>query len=186
MARPKIYKRRYFIQKKFQGKFILVYALSVSTVVALATWLLYRQIEGAVEKHLYRTHIKIAKTGDFLVDLLFLTNFYTILAVVVTVLIVSLLIFRGITRSFKKMDETVDAMSRGDFNKPYRPGWKFAEIGNLGAFLEEARTINQARFTALGAALKNLEAGIAKPGNVEQLQKAKAQLNTVLSDISLT
>lgn len=185
MARPNIFNRRYFIQKGFQGKFILLYTLTVCTVVGFATWYLYRKIEAAVENHLYRTHIKIERVGDFLVDLMFTANFYAILAVVLTVLLVSLLFFMGINRTFKQIDTAIEVMARGDFSQPYQQGNTFTEVGDLRFLLEQARTKNQNRFFQLDAALNELEQG-AQNKETKQLNKGKAQLDLILSEISLS
>ena len=186
MARPNIFNRQYFIQKRFQGKFILFYALAVSAVVCLASWYLYLQIDAAVEAHLYRTHIKIEKVGDFLVDLLFVANSYSILAVVLTVLAVSLLIFKGINKTFTRMDDSITAMSHGDFSQPYRPGPAFAEVGQLASLLEKSRIANSARFEQISAALDIVAQGASGSGDLNLLRKGKAQLDLALNDLSLS
>lgn len=185
MARPSYFKRQFFIKKNFQRKFILLYALSVSGIIGLATYFLYLQIDTAVEKHLYSTHIKIDRVGDFLVDLLFKANFYTILAVVVVVLVVSLLIFRGINRNFSRMEETFTAMSLGNYSAPYVAGRPFTEIGNLASLIELARTANQSRSEQIKTALDNLEKGLESPDNSASLKAGKEQLDMLLDEISL-
>jgi len=185
MARPNILTRRYFVHKSFQGKFIFLYSLAVCSVVAIATWSLYLQIEAAVEAHLYRTHIKITRVGDFLVDLMFTANFYTILAVVLVVLSVSLLVFKGINRTFNRIDDSIETMAGGDFSQPYKQGYGFTEVGSLHVLLEQARTINENRFSQLDAALTELELGLSGEGDSERLKKGKAQLDLILNEISL-
>jgi len=185
MARPSYFNRQFFIEKKFQRKFILLYTLSVSGIIGLATYFIYLQIDTAVEKHLYSTHIKIDRVGDFLADLLFEANFYTILAVVIVVLVVSLVIFRGINRNFSRMEETLTAMSLGNYSAPYIAGRPFTEIGNLASLIEQARTANQSRSEQIKTALDNLEQGLGSPDNPELLKTGKEQLDKLLIEISL-
>lgn len=186
MARPNIFTRQYFIQKKFQSKFILFYVFAVSAAIGLSCWFLFLQIAAAVENHLYRTHIKIEKVGDFLVDLLYVTNFYSILAIVLTVLVVSLLIFKGINKNFKKIDDTIATMSCGDFSKPYELGHAFTEVGRLASLLEESRCINLDRFNQIQSALDLIERGATGSGDLGSLKKGKAQLDLTLNDISIS
>lgn len=185
MVRPSYFNRQFFIKKRFQQKFILLYALSVSGVVGLATYFLYLQIDAAVEKHLFTTHIKINQVGDFLVDLLFRANFYTVLAVFIVVLIVSLMIFRGINRNFSRMEKTLSAMSLGNYATPYIAGRSFTEIGNLASLLEQARVANQSRSEKIKAALDNLERGSVPPGDPVLLKAGKDQLDKLLTKVSL-
>lgn len=184
MARPNIFKRRYLVQKKFQSKFILPYILAASGVVCLSSWFLYLQIQTAVEKHLYRTHIKIDKVGDFLVELLFVSNFYSILAIVLTVLVVSLLVFKKLNHTFHKIDDSIVTMSSGDFNHPYSREHSFAEVGQLASLLVETCSVNQDRFGQILSAFDTLEQGATKPANTELLKQGKEQLDLVLNDIS--
>lgn len=185
MARPVYFKRQYLIKKQFQWKFILLYALSVLGIVGLATYVLYLQIDTAVEKHLYSTHIKINQVGDFLVELLFEVNFYTISAVFIVVLVVSLIVFRGINRNFSRMEETLVAMGSGNYSTPYIAGRSFTEIGNLASLLEQARVINRNRFEQINAALDALEQGSVPPGDPALLQAGKDRLDKLLDEISL-
>ena len=185
MVRPSYFNRQFFIQKRFQWKFILLYALSISGVVGLATYVLYLQIETAVEKHLYSTHIQINQVGDFLVNLLFRANFYTILTLFIVVLMVSLVIFRGINRNFNRMEEALTAMSLGNYSSPYIAGRSFTEIGNLAALLEQARVANKSRSEQIKAALDSLEQGSAASGDTELLKAGKDQLDKLLNEVSL-
>lgn len=184
MARPNFFQRRYLVQKEFQGKFIVLYLILVCTVVGLATWSLFVQIETAVESHLYRTHIRIDRVGDFLVDLMFRVNFYAILGIVLIVLIASLLVFRGINRTFQKMDRVIAAMAEGNFDIACEKGTPFTEVGDLRHLLEQARTQNKARYTRLETAIGALEMGINNH-DIEQLEKGRIELDLVLREVSL-
>lgn len=185
MARPSYFNRQFFIKKKFQRKFILLYSLSASVIIGVATYFLYLQINTTVEKHLYSTHIKINRVGDFLVDLLFTANFYTIFAIVTVVLVVSLVLFRGINHNFSRMEETLSALSVGNYAVPYAAGGSFTEIGNLASLIEQARTANQSRSEQIKSALDMLEESVAQ-GDPTLLKEGKGQLDKILNEITLS
>jgi Zn-finger nucleic acid-binding protein len=182
MARPSFFKRKFFVKKQFQGRIILLYSLAVSGIVGLGSFMLFLQIRAAVERHLYSTHIKIERVGDFLVNLLFNVNFYILLGVVVTVLVLSLLIFRRININFSRMEETIQAMAEGNFNKPFSCDGCFMKAGDLDTILEQARINNYARFEQLNEALLDLEQG----SDPKLLQHGKEKLTTLLENVSLS
>lgn len=181
MARPSFFKRKFFIKKQFQGRFILLYSLAVSGLVGLGSFFLFLQIRAAVEQHLYSTHIKIERVGDFLVNLLFRINFTIIFFIVAVILILSLIIFRRINNNFASMEKTIQAMAEGDFTKPFSCDGCFMEAGDLTPLLEQTRINNLARFELLDEALHDLEQG-ADP---KLLQSGKEKLATLLETISL-
>jgi methyl-accepting chemotaxis protein len=186
MARPSFLKRKFFIKKQFQGRFILLYSLTVSGIVGLGTFILFFQINAAVERHLYSTHIKIERVGDFLVNLLFGVNFYIILTVVIVVLLLSLLIFKKINSNFSRMEETIQAMAEGDFAKPFTCDRCFMEAGDLTSILEQSRMNNLARFEQLNEALNDLEQGTLKSADQKLLESGKDKLKKLLGTISLS
>lgn len=184
MARPGFFGRQYFIQKKFQGKFILLYTLSVAMIVGMASWILYRQINLAVEKHLYRTHIRIEKVGDFLFDLLFAANFYTILTLMVIVLILSLFIFIRINRTFSGLEDRLSRMAECDFSENHEPQFKLVEIGQLNELIETLRITNRKRVGEINQALIMIEQALEAQDR-QQLLTGKELLDNLLKKIKL-
>lgn len=184
MAKLKFYQRQFFIKKSFQAKFILLYSLSVVGIVGLVTFFLYRQIAQAVETHLYSTHVKIARVGDFLRDLLFDANFIVILAIISTVLMLSLVVFRRINRNFEQIDQSIMAMSSADFSGSIVPSGTFFKIGRLSEIIEDVRGGYAERFELLDKALMDLDHG-CESGNAALLKSGQCRLEAALSEITI-
>ncbi|MBN1956897.1 MAG: hypothetical protein JXQ81_03255 [Desulfuromonadales bacterium] len=186
MARPSFLKRKFYIKKQFQGRFVLLYTLAISLIAGLGIVLLYWQIDRAVEQHLYKTHIKIARVSDFLVDLLFNVNFAIIGVIFIAVLIISLLVFRRINRNFLSMNETIQSIARGNFSRPFTCEKCLMQAGELTAILEQARINNRFWFEQLRDALNKIETGLKPGGDQQELERGREKLNAVLEKISLT
>lgn len=184
MARLKFYQRQFFIKKDFQAKFILLYLLSVLVIVGLSSWFLFVQIKRAVEKNLYSTHMKVDQVGDFLARLLFSANFTSVLAIVVTVLLLSLLVFHRINRKFAQLDAAIVEMGRGDFSSTGLVASRFLEVGELTAVVARTRQNCQTRFAVLDRTLTALEQACTA-ADPEQLKTGKDRLDAVLADITL-
>jgi methyl-accepting chemotaxis protein len=184
MPQLKFYQRQFFIQKDFQAKFILLYLLAVLLIVGLSSWFLFGQIKTAVNKHLYSTHMKVDQVGDFLANLLFSANFISVLAIVLTVLTLSLLVFNRINRKFSQLDAVITKMGQGDFGSTRLVPSRILEVGELTKVVEQTRQNSQERYVALDNALSELEHGCAS-ADLGQIETGKKQLDAVLVEISL-
>lgn len=185
MARPSFFRRKIYIKKQFQGRFVLLYTLFVSIVVGLGMGVLYWQIGKAVEQHLYSTHLRIERVGDFLADLMFNTNFIISIGIILVVLALSLIIFRRINHNFSKMDLAIQAMAQGDFTHPFVCDKCFLEAGELRAILERTRIEHLYRFQLLQGALNDLEGVVMTAADQTAVLRGKEKLALLLENISL-
>ena len=84
------------------------------------------------------------------------------------------------------MEETIQAMAEGDFNKPFICDGCFMEAGDLTSILEQTRTNNLVRFEQLNEALNDLEQGTLESGDQKLLKSGKDKLKKLLENISLS
>ncbi|RMF45761.1 MAG: hypothetical protein D6751_06645 [Deltaproteobacteria bacterium] len=158
MTNPYPWRRRnFFIKKEFQGKFILTYALTLTGLAGLVTWILSIQMRAAIENHLYSSHLNIQRTGDFMFDLLVRTNMMAVIGILALVLLISGIIVSRLNRHFHRMCSTLQEMSRGNFDTPDIPESHFHEITNLIRLVEELKLHYRKKFATIHDALAEIE-----------------------------
>lgn len=184
MARPGILYRQYLVQKGFQRKFILLYMAVVTVVAATISAVLYRTVDQAVESHLYRTHIRVERVGDFLFDLLFSVNFYAILAIVLLVMLASMIVFRKINRNYQGLERRLLTMSDCEDVSDLPEQTSFFEIGRLNQLLEQLRSTNAARLSQLEEALNVIDEALEKKDD-QRLLAGKRLVDEVLDQVEL-
>lgn len=184
MARPKIYQRKFLIKKEFQWKFILLYAVTVSSIVGLTTMVMYWQLDEAIEHSLYSVHIKVEKVGDLLLSLMFYANFTAILAIVLMVTLLSLGVFRSINRHFSALGSIVSDMAQGTFSDAVLPDSRFFGVDRLNQIIDQTRMNYQGSYALLDEALRDLEQGCGKESHPELLKSGQAKLADLLKEVS--
>lgn len=178
-------RRQFFIKKEFQGKFILLYALLIISLAVLTSYGLLLSIQEALECQLYSSHLKVERSGDLLQGILLRTNIAVILAMVVLVVILSLYIFSRLNTHFFRMEQRIDAMSRGDFTSAAQPPSRFNEISRLISLVEQTQHDYRQRFEDIAGALEEIEEALAAGGDREQLQAGRAKLDKLLQEVVL-
>jgi len=179
------YRRRFFIKKEFQGKFILFYILAVASVTGISTFLLHGQIKQVVERYLYSSHIKVAKTGDFLLDLMFKGNLWAMLAVVIVVLLLSLVVFRRLNRHFSRLEQKLlHFAASGPPSQPL-PVSHFNAIAELNRLAHSTEEHFHLQHNEIRSIVVKLEAACAQKVDPEELGEIKRKLDSLLQDIQL-
>lgn len=179
-------RRQFFIKKEFQSKFILLYTLTLVLLAGLTTWLLALKINRALEWHIYSSHLKIERTGDFISGLLFETNLEASLAILAIVTLLSMIVVKRLNRHFYRMCRTLNSMSRGEFSVDRQPPSRFHEISLVINMVEGVKATTITRYERLQQALLLLEAGCKSPSpDRAKLQAAHSELTRELSQVSL-
>lgn len=184
MGRPRFLQRKYFIKKRFQLQFILLYLLSLLLIVGVSSWYLFLKVQDAVTTHLYSTHMKVERVGDFLFDLLFKANLSLALVIVAVVIILSLVVFNRINRKFSHFDTAIMTMANGDFTSTGLTPSCFFEVGDLTNVVNGTRQDSQKRLATLVEVLAELENGVEKD-DPDRLHSGKKRLDALFVDLDL-
>ena len=85
-------RRNYFIKKGFQARFILRFILVIFLGIMVSSGIVYFLTSKKIEEAYYRSHIKIASTGEIVYPILFTANIITVGIIIVITIIITLLI----------------------------------------------------------------------------------------------
>jgi len=179
------YRRRFFIKKEFQGKFIAFYILAVAAVTGVATFLLHGRIKQVVEHYLYSSHIRVARTGDFLLDLMFQGNLWSMLAIVAVILLLSLVVFRRLNNHFSLLEDKLLNLAAGNDDMSPLPASHFNAIAELQRLAHDTQESFKDRHTELLATLADLETACMNSVEGDALAAGKARLDALLKGMRL-
>ena len=126
MGRPSLRRRKFFIKKEFQGKFIALYTFGVILLAGATTLVLNGWLHNIVDEQIYSSHMKVQRTGELFLTPLIQTNLYAIIAVGILVLAFSLVVFKRLNLHFARVDATFNRMAAGDYGE-YTPVYSLSE-----------------------------------------------------------
>ncbi len=139
MGRPSLRRRKFFIKKEFQGKFIAFYTISIVVLSGLTTLALNSWLHQVVDDQLYSSHMKIHRTGELFLEPLIKTNLYALATLALLVLFCSIIIFKRLNRHFLRMDLAFHAMAEGDYESYTPPESHFDEINDMVELVKKAQ-----------------------------------------------
>jgi len=180
MGRPSFRRRKFFIKKEFQGKFIAFYTLGVVLLAGLATLALNTRLHQVIDDQIYTSHVRVQRTGEIFIQPLLEINLYALLAICVLVLLSSLVVFKRLNQHFSRMDRGFRAMAVGDYQSYTPAASKFEEINALIQLVANAQQhygAQQAELSEIGAALQR---ELAQPLSYEQLRLQHQRLTKIL------
>jgi methyl-accepting chemotaxis protein len=171
-------RRKFFIKKEFQGKFIAIYTLGVVALAGVATLVLNSRLHKVVEEHLYSSHMKVQRTGELIMTPLFQVNFYAMLALGLLVLISSVILFKRLNRHFCRMDLAFNAMAEGDYQSYDPPGSRFEEINAMIDLVRKTQDVYGEQIAELKNIAQELNAVLdadPAPGQIKALHERLSQ-----------
>jgi methyl-accepting chemotaxis protein len=116
-AKPIINKRRnYFIKKEFQGKFILKFILLIFLGIMVSSGIVYYLTVKNLEEAYYRSHIKIASTGEIVYPILLTANIITIGMIIIITIIITLLISHKIAGPLYRIEKSIREIANGNLS----------------------------------------------------------------------
>ena len=185
MGRPSFRRRKYFIKKEFQGKFIALYTLGIVALAGGTTLVLNAWLHRIVDEQIYSSHMRVQRTGELFLSPLIQTNFYAILAVGLLVLIFSLVVFKRLNRHFSHLDRAFHQMAAGDYGD-YEPIYSLSEeLNTLIDMVGEAQERYQGRLDELQKIRAEVDKLIETGCPTEEVAALHARLSAAIKQIQL-
>jgi methyl-accepting chemotaxis protein len=113
---PKFRRRNYFIKKGFQTRFILRFILVIFFGIIVSSGIVYFLTSKKIEEAYYRSHIKIASTGEIVYPILFTANIITVGIIIVITIIVTLLISHKIAGPLYRIEKSIHEIGEGNLS----------------------------------------------------------------------
>lgn len=180
MGRPSFRRRKFFIKKEFQGKFIALYSLVVVLLAGLTTLALNMRLHQVIDDQIYTSHVRVQRTGEIFLQPLLEINLYALFAICGLVLLCSLVVFKRLNRHFSRMDSGFRAMAEGDY-RSYTPAVShFEEINSLIDLVKRAQQQygeQHAELIDIGGALRRV---VDQGASIDQLRSQQQRLNKLL------
>ena len=120
MEKPKAeikYRRRnYFIKKGFQASFILRFILVIFFGIMVSSGIVYYLTSEKIEEAYYRSHIKIASTGEIVYPILLTANIITLGIIIIVTIIITLLISHKIAGPLYRIEKSIHEIGEGNLS----------------------------------------------------------------------
>lgn len=115
-AEIKYRRRNYFIKKGFQARFILRFILVIFLGIIVSSGIVYYLTSKKIEEAYYRSHIKIASTGEIVYPILFTANTITVGIIIVITIIITLLISHKIAGPLYRIEKSIHEIGEGNLS----------------------------------------------------------------------
>ncbi len=180
MGRPSLRRRKFFIKKEFQGKFIAFYSIGVVVLAGVTTLVLNNWLHKVVDKQLYSSHMKVQRTGELFLTPLIQTNLYAMLGVSLLILVFSVVVFKRLNRHFSLMDQAFHAMAAGDYRSYDPPASHFEEINELIDMVRSSQDEYSQRRAELVTLTTEIESAVAAGCSQDRLRSLHQRLATAV------
>ncbi len=185
MGRPSFRRRKFFIKKEFQGKFIAIYTIGVIALAGITTLVLNDWLHRVVDEQLYSSHMKVQRTGELFLAPLIQTNLYAMLSVSLLILIFSVVVFRRLNNHFSRMDLAFNAMAGGDYKSYVPPSSRFEEINSMIDLVRKSQDSYSGKTVELREITREIEAVVATDCSPEQLRALHERLSLAIRRVQL-
>jgi len=141
-------RRNYFINRKFQARFIMRFLGVVMLGSAMSGYLMYMMINKDAEEVFYTTHIKLSSTGQVLLPTVLKINFGVIALVLLAVAIITLFITHKVAGPLLRLGVSTEKIGSCDFTGDFRLRTN-DELKELASSFEEMNCSLKERFDEL-------------------------------------
>lgn len=185
MGRPSFRRRKFFIKKEFQGKFIALYTIGVIALAGVTTLVLNSWLHDIVDEQLYSSHMKIQRTGELFLTPLIQTNLYAMMAISLVILFCSVVVFKRLNRHFMHMDEAFNAMTRGDYTSYAPPASHFEEINEIIDMVSKTQDVYAERTQELKGLMGEIKQSVDAGCPEAELKSLHEKLSAITGRMQL-
>jgi methyl-accepting chemotaxis protein len=164
-AVPHYRRRHYFIDRRFQGAFLVHFVGATLIAAGVAGFVVYRSLESALEEQMFSAHLRVASTCELMRGRLIMTNL--VVAILLFAVAVGLVyrVAKGCSFAFKRARIGIERVGEGDLTVQV---WAKASDHLEGLFQELNATIEHARDKATLARTVLAESMSSPSSTIEQ------------------
>lgn len=111
------YRRKFFINKGLQGRFVIGFSSAVLIGFVVNLVLVYFLIDRELAEELYKIHLKIRTTSEIAVPVLLKLGAITIPSIIIASAAIGYFLTRGVEGSLKEFRRSVGKISNGDLRE---------------------------------------------------------------------
>lgn len=109
-------RRNYFIKKGFQARFILRFISVIFLGIMVSSGIVYFLTSKKIEEAYYRSHIKIASTGEIVYPILLTANIITLSMIIIITIVITLLISHKIAGPLYRIEKSIHEIGEGNLS----------------------------------------------------------------------
>lgn len=189
-------RRKFFIKKGFQGRFIAAFACAVLAGFFLNMGLAYFLIDRELAEGLYRIHLKVRTTSEIAGPILWKLGFITIPVILAASALAGWYLTRRVEIPLLSFRKSIEKIGQGDFAQRLTGEVpdvlpevfnsmtgsleaRFASVREASESLDEGFSARAARLDTSGPERRELEA------MVREVAEARSRLNAELGSLRL-
>ncbi|MFQ5329458.1 MAG: hypothetical protein ACE5D4_05650 [Thermodesulfobacteriota bacterium] len=183
------YRRRFFINKGLQSRFILIFALIVVVAFLLNWQLVYYMVDKELAVELYKSHIKIRTTGEIIKPVLIKMNMVLIPLLAVVTASAVMLLTRAIELPIAGFRDAVVSFGEGRLDTRFTgeaPGDLAAGFNALAERYEGSFVKIEEEISALEDVAARLEDRVKQPeppvSEMSDMARALDSINTRIAE----
>ena len=169
-AAPKFRRRHYFIDRKFQGAFLLRFLIATCLAATLAGWIVYRSTAAAIEDQMFSAHLSATHTGQLVRSRLIITNLLVASGLLAASITLAFRVARGCGFALRRARLGLERVAKGDLTVQM---WAKSSDRLDDLFQELNTTIAHARTQAEAAKLALGEPASQESTNQELEQRLR-------------
>jgi methyl-accepting chemotaxis protein len=113
-AKPNFKRRKFFIKKEFQSRFILVFCLLVLLGAIISTSLTIYFSQGNLTSSFSKSHLEVTTTAAFVLPAVIYTNLITIIIISLSILALTLFVSHKIAGPLFRIEKDIKVIAEGD------------------------------------------------------------------------